>query len=126
MCIEENIHQLSPVEEDPAQIGLCVESTTPCVSPRIEVRSEVLLIVVSEGRKDSSRNNQSSGSSTSSQNHIVSPGMNTTQSMMARVDPTLRMYVFDGVGLEDPEQHLFVSKVIWTMKNVQDDYAKIV
>jgi hypothetical protein len=45
--------------------------------------------------------------------------------MMARVDPTLRMLVFHRVGLEDSEQHLFVYEAIWTMKNVQDDDAKI-
>jgi hypothetical protein len=36
-----------------------------------------------------------------SQNKLVSPRMNTTQSMMAGVDPTLRMHVFQGAGIED-------------------------
>jgi hypothetical protein len=47
------------------------------------------------------------------------------QNTMAGVDPTLRMHVFHGAGTEDPEQHLFVCEAIWTMKNVQDDDAKI-
>jgi hypothetical protein len=66
--IEENIHHLSSVEEDPTQIGLCIEPTTMCMSPRIEVRSKVLSIVVSGGSKYSIRSNQSSGSSASSLN----------------------------------------------------------
>jgi hypothetical protein len=49
---KKNIHQLSPVEEDPTQIRLCVEPMTLCASPRTEVRSEVLSIVVSGGSKD--------------------------------------------------------------------------
>jgi hypothetical protein len=44
---------------------------------------------------------------------------------MVGVDPTLRMHVFHGAGTKDPEQHLFVCEAIWTMKNVQDDDAKI-
>jgi hypothetical protein len=60
------------------------------VSPRSE---ETLSIVVSKGSKDSSQNN---GSSIVTQLQIVSPRRNTTQNMMAGVDPTLRMLVFHG------------------------------
>jgi hypothetical protein len=122
---KEKDYQLSPVEEDPTQARLCVKPMTPCASPRTEVRSEILSLVVSEGSKDSSKGSQSSGSSTPSQNQLVSPGMNTMQSTMAGVDPTLRMLVFHGAGSEDPEQHLFVCEAIWTVKNVQDDDANI-
>jgi len=45
--------------------------------------------------------------------------------MMARVDPTLRIIFFHGAGKEDPKQHLFICETIWTVKNVQDDDAKI-
>ena len=47
-------------------------------------------------------------------------------STMERIDHTLRMPEFQGAGLEDPEQHLFVCNMIWTMKNVQDEATKIV
>jgi hypothetical protein len=96
------------------------------VSPRTEVRSEALSIIVSEGSKDSSKSSQSSGSSMSSQNQLVLSGKNTMQNMMAGVDPTLRMLVFHGAGTEDPEQHLFICETIWTVKNVQDDDVNIV
>jgi hypothetical protein len=46
--------------------------------------------------------------------------------MMARVDPTLRMFVFHGAGTKDLEQHLFICETIWTMKNAQDDDVEIV
>jgi hypothetical protein len=44
---------------------------------------------------------------------------------MAGVDPTLRMLVFHEPGLEDPQQHLFICETTWTVKNIQDDDAKI-
>jgi hypothetical protein len=67
---------------------------TPCASPRTEVRSEILSLVVSEGSKDRSKSSKSSGSSTPSHNQLVSPGKNIVQYMMAGVDPTLRMHIF--------------------------------
>lgn len=87
--------QLSLIEEDPTQARLCVEPTTPCASPRFE---ENLAIVVSKGSKNSSQGSQSSGSSTITQLHIVSPKRNTQQNTMVGVDPTLRMPLFQGVG----------------------------
>jgi hypothetical protein len=45
---------------------------------------------------------------------------------MAGVDNTLRLPEFQGVGSEDPEQHLFVCETIWAAKNVQDEAVKIV
>ena len=51
MNIEENIKQFSLVEDDPTQIRLYVELMTPCESPRTEVRSKTLSIIVSEGSK---------------------------------------------------------------------------
>jgi hypothetical protein len=65
---EEKIRRLILVEDDPTQIGLCFKTKTLCASPRAEVRSKVLSIVVSKGSKDSSSSNKSSGSSTSSRN----------------------------------------------------------
>jgi hypothetical protein len=44
---------------------------------------------------------------------------------MAGVDNTLRLPEFQGVGSEDPEQHLFVCETIWATKNVQDEVVKI-
>jgi hypothetical protein len=68
---KEKYRQLSLVENDtlhPTQDRPCVEPTTLCASPRIEVRSEILLLVVSEGNKDSSKGSHSSGSSMPIQN----------------------------------------------------------
>jgi hypothetical protein len=61
----------------------------------------------------------------SSQNQLVLSGKNIVQNTMAGVDPTLRMHVFHGAETEDPEQHLFISEIIWTVKNIQYDDAKI-
>jgi hypothetical protein len=44
---------------------------------------------------------------------------------MAGVDNTLRLLEFQGVGSEDPEQHLFFCETIWFAKNVQDEAMKI-
>jgi len=41
------------------------------------------------------------------------------------VDNTLRFLEFKGVGLEDMEQHLFVSEKYFSTKNIQDDALKI-
>jgi hypothetical protein len=64
--------------------------------------------------------------STSSQSQPTSPGGGTTQNTMAGLDNTLRMPEFQGVGSEDPEQHLFVCETIWVVKNVQDEATNIV
>jgi len=42
------------------------------------------------------------------------------------IDHTLIIHDFQGVGSEDPEQHLFICEMIWTSKNVQDKATKIV
>jgi hypothetical protein len=42
------------------------------------------------------------------QNQSTSPKVCNTPNTMARIDHTLRMPEFQGAGLEDPEQHLFV------------------
>jgi hypothetical protein len=44
---------------------------------------------------------------------------------MAGVDNTLRLPAFQGVGSEDPKQHLFVCKTIWVANNFQDEAVKI-
>jgi hypothetical protein len=92
---------------------------TPCASPRSEITFEYLSkeLIVSRGRQNNSI--QSSGSSVSIQSQPTSPGGGTTQNTMAGLDNTLRMPEFQGVGLEDPEQHLFVCETIWAVKNVQ-------
>jgi hypothetical protein len=77
MGTEEKIYHLILVEEYLTQIRLCVKPMTSCVSPRTEVRSKALSIIVSEGSKDSSKTSQSSESSTSSQNQLVLSGKNT-------------------------------------------------
>jgi hypothetical protein len=59
------------------------------------------------------------------QSQSTSPKVSTTQNTMVGIDNTLRMPEFQGVGSEDPEQHLFVCEMIWTMKNVQDEAMKI-
>jgi hypothetical protein len=44
---------------------------------------------------------------------------------MAGVDPTLRMHVFHGAGMEDPKQHLFICETTWIVKTITYDDAKI-
>jgi hypothetical protein len=85
---------------------------TPCASPRTEAISEVFSIVVSGGSKYSSGSNQSSGSNTLSQNQLVVLGKNIMQNMMAGVNPTLRMPLFQGAEPEDPKQHIFICDMI--------------
>jgi hypothetical protein len=67
---EEEEFQSSPVTEkslSPTQTGSCVESTTPCTSPQLDITIEDLSksIVFSQGGKSNSH--QSSGSSVDSQ-----------------------------------------------------------
>jgi hypothetical protein len=130
---EEEEFQSSPVIEEPlspTQTESCVESMTPCASPQSEITVEDLSksLIVSQGGQSSS--NQSSGSSVQSQSQNqsqpTSPRGGTTQRNMAGVDNTLRLPEFQGVGSEDPEQHLFVCETIWAAKNVQDEAVKIV
>jgi hypothetical protein len=89
------------------------------------LRSEVTFedlskaLIVSRGSQNSS--SQSSGSSASSQSQPTSSRGGTTQNNMAGLDNTLRLPEFQGVGSEDPEQHLFVCETIWAVKNVQDE-----
>jgi hypothetical protein len=78
LCTKGKYYQLSPVEEDPTQIRLCIEPTTPCASPRIEVREEALPIIVSEGSQNSSKSSQSSGNSMLIRNQLVVSGRNIT------------------------------------------------
>jgi hypothetical protein len=102
---EGKYHQLGPVEEyplHPTQVILCIKPMIPCASPRTEVRYESLSIVVSEGSKDSSKGSQSSGNSTIRQASGSITRRNIVQYTMVGVDPTLRMFVFHGVGSEDP------------------------
>jgi hypothetical protein len=40
--------------------------------------------------------------------YSMSPKVSTTHNTMARIDNTLRMPKFQGAGLEDSEQHMFV------------------
>jgi hypothetical protein len=47
------------------------------------------------------------------------------QSNMVRVDNTLRLLEFKGVGSKYLEQHMFVCEVVWVIKNIQDDAVKI-
>jgi hypothetical protein len=44
---------------------------------------------------------------------------------MVGIDNTLRVPEFKGVGLEDPEHHLFVYEIVWVAKSIQDDVVKI-
>jgi len=44
---------------------------------------------------------------------------------MARVDNTLKLPDFKGIGSEDLEQHVFMCETIYTTNNVHDDDAKI-
>jgi hypothetical protein len=70
---DEKDRKLSPVEGYPlhlsshTQARICVEHMTSCASPRSEVRSENLSLVVSEASKYSSKGSQISGSSMTTQ-----------------------------------------------------------
>jgi hypothetical protein len=90
---------------------------TLCVSLRIEAGTETCLrqILVSRG---SQRNSQNSGSSVTNQSHLASSRISITLIMMARIDHMLRILDFQGMGLEDPEKHLFVCNTISNGKNV--------
>jgi hypothetical protein len=109
----------------PTHTRSCVDSTTPCVSTRSEVTFEDLLksLIVSKGRHSSS--SHSSGSVAPIQSQPTSPMEGTTQNNMARLDNTLIFPEFQGVGSEDPEQHLFVCETILAAKNVQDKAINI-
>jgi hypothetical protein len=37
---------------------------------------------------------------------------------MVAVDTTLGIPLFQGVGSEDPKQHLFIYEMIWVVKNI--------
>ena len=37
----------------------------------------------------------------------------------------IRLSEFQGIGSEDPEQHLFVCETIWAAENVHDEVVKI-
>jgi hypothetical protein len=129
-CIEgeEEDPQHSPIIEEPVspiQDESCVESTTPCVSPRSETTFKDLSksLVVSGGSQKSS--SQRFGNNASSQSQPVSPRGGMTHNNMEGVDNTLRLPEFWGIGSEDPEKHLFVCETIWAAKNVQDEAVKI-
>ena len=36
----------------------------------------------------------------------------------------IKLPVFRGTGAEDPDQHLFLCEVVWSIKQVQDDNTK--
>jgi hypothetical protein len=55
----------------------------------------------------------------------TSPRGGTTLNNMDGVDNTLRSPQFQGIGSEDPEQHLFVYMTIWATKNVSDEVVNI-
>ena len=67
--IKKDNPQLSPVREEPfppiisTQLVPCVEPMTPCMAPRFEVRTKILLrtLVVIRRSKDNSKGSQSSG-----------------------------------------------------------------
>jgi hypothetical protein len=125
---EEENSQFSPIIEEPVsptQTGSCVDSMTLCASPRSEITFEDLSkeLIVSKGRQSSS--SKSSGSNVMSQSQPTLPRGGTTKNNMAGLDNTLRLPEFQGVGSEDPEQHLLVCETIWVMKNVQDDVVNI-
>ena len=41
---------------------------------------------------------------------------------MARND--IKLLIFNGIGLEDPEQHWFLCEAVWTVPQVQDEDIK--
>jgi hypothetical protein len=80
------------------------------VSLRSDVRSETLSLVVSEGIKDNNKGINSSGISTTTHIYLGTQRKNIAQCAMEGVDPTLRMFVFNGANKEDMKQHLFVCE----------------
>ena len=36
----------------------------------------------------------------------------------------IKLPVFQGTGVEDPDQHLFLCKAVWNIKQVQNDDTK--
>ena len=42
------------------------------------------------------------------------------------MDDDMKLPIFRGPGLEDPEQHWFLCDAVWNVKQVQNDVVKIV
>ena len=36
----------------------------------------------------------------------------------------IKLPIFNGNGLEDPEQHLFLCEAVWTVRQIQDENIK--
>jgi hypothetical protein len=93
---------------------------TPCASPQSEITFESFsksIVVIQGGQSSSSHNSGSSVQSQSqNQSQPTSPRGGNTQSNMAGVDNILRLPEFQGVGSEDPEQHLFVCEKIRSLR----------
>jgi hypothetical protein len=66
--------------------------------------------IVSEGIKDNCKGIKSSGSSTTTHIYLGTQRKNIAQCTMEGVDPTFRMFVFNGAKKEDMKQHLFVCE----------------
>jgi hypothetical protein len=43
---------------------------------------------------------------------------------MEGIDNTLRLHEFNGVGSEDPEQHLFFCKTVWATTNIPNEVVR--
>ena len=40
------------------------------------------------------------------------------------MDDDIKLHVFRGTGVEDPDQHFFLCEVVWNIKQVQSDDIK--
>jgi hypothetical protein len=75
-------------------------------------------IIVSQGGHNITDRNSGISVESQSQSVPTSPRGRNTQTNMARIDNTLRLPKFKGVGSEDPKQHLFICETVWVAKNI--------
>jgi len=100
----------------------------PRVSPKSEIKVELFSkdSIVIQGVQNSGSKNSRSSTHIQNQSPPTSLRRENTKTKIEGIDNTLILPEFKGVGSEDPEQHLFVCKVVWATKNIQDDVLKIV
>ena len=57
--------------------------------------------------------------------HSPPPTQNIQPPRRNRMGDNMKLPVFKGTGLEDPEQHWFLCNVVWSVKQVVDDAIKM-
>jgi hypothetical protein len=105
-------------------------TTTPCETKTFEEEETFRQQVISGrrilvGRGSSGNLSKSISLASSSQVSTPCGGGSTTNVIMERVDPTIRLAEFRGEGSEDPEKHLFICEKIWAANQITDEDTKV-